>query len=235
MKTFFSIIVLFFFSLSNYSQDFKIGFQSGWGSYKMSELKDLNQYILKNNPLSPKMISNYPSYYYYRPSIIFAYKKVNFGLIFSHQSTGSRISIKDYSGEYLFDSKIKSNAFGILGEVNVDPEKKLKFILYSELGFIKTQLTLTEFLKVFDNTITDDKYYFDSKNYYIEPGFKISYPLSFISLELNIGFFQQFGKKKFEGDKDVSLTVNGNKIKPDWSGLRFGLSFYFVIPFEKLK
>ena len=234
MKKLFQFTIILFI-LINHSylsnaQEFKVGFQSGLGTYKMHRLKDLSNYLAYYNSLLPKVVSNYPSYFYYQPSVTFAFKKINLGFLYSFHSTGSRISIKDYSGEYRFDSKIKCHTLGTVGEINLNPEKKIKFILYSEVGVIFTKLNLTESFTVNDQSLIDIKYDFTSKSYYYEPGLKISYPLSSILFECNLGYFKQFGKGTFKTSDDLNVYTNGDLLKPDWSGLRIGISVYLVFP-----
>ncbi len=232
MRNFIQIIVLFFLLLPKsyllIAQNVKIGIQAGVGTYKMTDLKNLNEYVSQNNSLNPKITSNYPAFLYYQPTVIFEFKNINLGFLYSHQSTGSRISILDYSGEYRFDSKINSNAFGILSEVKLNPEKILSFRLYSELGVAKTKLNLIEFFKVYDETLLNDKYAFESYNYYFEPGIKISYPNNHFCFEFNLGYLKQFGKETLTG-KEVLTNELGDKIKPDWSGFRCGLSVYLLL------
>jgi len=205
------------------AQHLKIGIQPGIGSYKMSELKDLNKYVA-NNVLHPKTISNYPCYYYYQPVISLEFRYISVGFLYSFHSTGSRISIKDYSGEYRFDTKIKGKTFGIIVGGTLNPDKKIKFSLYSEIGLLQSNLNLNEYFRVNNMQMVDNNYYFNSKNYYVEPGGKISYTFSFICFEMNFGYFKQFGNGYFEGKKGMKLTLDDKNIQPDWSGLRIGFS-----------
>jgi hypothetical protein len=198
----------------------------------MSDLKSLNNYIANNNPTNPKITTNFPAFYFYKPSVVFAFNRVNLGLIYSFYSTGSRVSIKDYSGEYRFDTKLKSSAYGFLTEINLHTQKHFKIDLYNELGLIKTSLNLVEFFKVYDQTLADNNYNFDSKNYYCEPGLKASYTLSSFEFAFNLGYFQQFGDEVFNGKNNTWISVDGEKAGPDWSGLRVGMSVYLVIPFK---
>ena len=100
-----------------YSQEIKIGFQSGYGKYSMTGLDD---YCKKsyNYGLKTKIVSGFPGYLYYRPSIVVKFEDINFGLIYTFQSTGARKSYKDYSGEYLLDMLVESNSPGIYADLD---------------------------------------------------------------------------------------------------------------------
>jgi len=226
------LLILFFpASYALNGQNIKFGIQTGIGTYNMSDLRNLNEVLTQKNPLNPKITSNYPPFIYYQPTIIFEFNFINIGFLYSRQSSGSRISIKDYSGEYRFDSKINSNVFGILSEIRFNPSDKLEFKLYSELGVLQTSLKLSEFFEVNGQPNLNDNYSFKSVNYYFEPGIKLSYPIKQFCAEFNLGYFSQFGEETLSG-KETLTNYDGDKIKADWSGLRCGLSVFYKIPYK---
>ena len=92
------------------AQDIKFCFQTGYGFYNMSSLKRNTRYL----PFDTKTVSNYPAYQYYKPMIKLVTRNFEFGVVYLFQTTGSRISSKDYSGEYRYDTKINSNSPGVI-------------------------------------------------------------------------------------------------------------------------
>lgn len=229
------ILLLFLCSMA-YAQDIQLGFQTGVGTYNMEALKGLNEVVYKSLPFQSRIISNYPSYLYYKPSFIVSFNKFSIGFQASYYSTGSRISSKDYSGEYLFDTRMNCIAPGVYGDCSLFRLfEKCKVSLYSEGGVTFSKLALKEDLTVLDENLTNTSYAFKSRNYYIEPGLKLEYQFSqLINIGLNGGYFAQFGKNDFASDKKEVLTNRNNTVCPDWSGLRVGLSLSVSLPHKKM-
>jgi hypothetical protein len=201
-----------------FSQAIKIGFQSGLGTYNMKDLQNFNKSLLRNLPFDTRIVAEFPSYWYYQPSIAVELNNLSIGILCFYNSTGSRISGKDYSGEYYLDMKIHTNSPGIFIETDLASVSRLKFSFTSGIGFLFSRLNINEHLKVGDNILTNDDYNFKSRNYYFQPGCKASYSWKSISFEINNGYLIQFGDRVFFG-----------KVKPNWDGFRIGISvlYYF--------
>lgn len=230
------LLILISFCSIAYSQDIELGIQSGIGTYDMKDLKGLTDVVFKSLPFQVKMISNYPSYFYYKPTFLLSFNKFSIGLQASYYSTGSRISSKDYSGEYLFDTRTNCIAPSVYVDYSLFRLfEKCNVSLYSEGGVTFSQLSLKEDLTVVNENLTNSSYAFKSRNYYIEPGLKLEYQLSqLMNIGLNAGYFAQFGKNDFESDKNEVLNNRNETIGPDWSGLRVGLSLSVSLPHKKV-
>ena len=112
MLKIFPIIALFVItSLAGYSQSLDAGFQLGTGFYSMSGLKSINNEVVRSLQFDSEIVSDFPPYFAYRPFILFNFGSYKFGIRYTFNSTGSRVSSKDYSGEYRFDMKIRSPSF----------------------------------------------------------------------------------------------------------------------------
>jgi hypothetical protein len=229
----YTLLITLFFFLQNVSlsQDVKLGFQSGIGKYDMEGLKKLNSDVAFNLPFNVKTIDNYPNYFFYKPKVELSYNVLSFGCILAYYSTGSRLSVKDYSGEYLFDSKIKAWAPGIYLNLRLSPEGKSYLIsLYSEIGKMYTTLILKEYFK-FDNIEEiNTKEFFTSTNYFFEPGIKCSYRYKSLGVELSVGNFIQFGSGIFESTDGVFIINSGKELQPEWDGFRVGLTLFLISP-----
>lgn len=228
------ICLLVLLSFNLVAQNFMIGTQTGFGHYKMTELNWLNEGVDRRIPFNTKTFASYPSYFYYQPVIKVAFNNVSIGILYSFQSTGTRIAAKDYSGEYKFDTKIKSNAGGFICDVQIiqNERKNLGCSFYSEAGVIKSTLETTEYLLIFDEEVTDLNRFYYSFNYFIEPGISVNYKYSYFVIEANLGYFIQFAGDCLE-DKEKKIINNqsGQGIKPEWNGLRYGFSVFFEFPF----
>lgn len=226
------LIFMGFYCSIAYTQNIKIGMQTGLGSYKMDELKWFTSSIYKSLPFQAKIISNYPSYIYYKPSIVLSYNNLSLGFQIAQYSTGSRISSKDYSGEYLFDTKINGTALGYyidFGGFSVF--KKFKISPFLESGIIFSEFKLKEYFTLNSVEITNSTFKLKSKNYYSSVGFKIEYTISkLFCAEINSGYSVQYGKINLKTDQGGSIHGNHGDIQPSWEGLQTGFALFFTFP-----
>jgi hypothetical protein len=233
MKKIFLLLLLSLFAgKCLYSQQFSIGFSGGVGTWRMNELKSLNETVQPN--FDAKLVTDFPARFYYQPSLLMKMDKVTLGLNYTYQSTGSRISAKDYSGEYRFDMLVHSNNVGVYAAMDVVTLKNSRLSVYVKPGLSFSNLEIKQYLILLNTVLDDQSVSFKALNYYLEPGMEYSWSVfpSF-SIEVNLGYYLQAGKQDFytDGDKDRELTnpVSGESVKPNWTGIRFGLTLVYTI------
>ena len=225
-------LLLFFISICGYSQSLSVGFQTGVGTFKMSGLEALNTQVLQDIPFETELVSDFPAYWYFRPSVSLNFDQFSIGLLSTFQSTGSRVSAKDYSGEYRFDLKVKSHNPGVYADVELFRQDKIRLAFSSIVGLSLSRLTMEEYFVVLEEPITNDNYKFKALNFYVEPGLNSYYQVDFLIIGINAGYFIQFGKQAYytNDNKDYKLVnpQTSTPIKPDWNGFRIGLSICYV-------
>lgn len=237
MRTALLLLLLLFASNKLLSQEIVFEYNQGLGSYSMAGLKSLNETVKGSLPFNTEIVNDFPMYWYFRPGISYRIKLFEIGCIYQYQSTGSRISVKDYSGNYHFDTQVSSHAPGIkLGYIILDNDL-LRLKIYALGGIILSKLKLDEYLEVNEEALINEEFSFKGQNYYIEPGVAISHPFRFIELAINMGYNLQFGDQAFyfQDIKDATLrnTKTGRPIKPGWTGIRIGLSVIYSIKTKK--
>jgi hypothetical protein len=213
------------------AQDVKLCIHMGYGFYNMSSLSDVTLNIQKQLPFNAKVISNYPPYPYYRTAIKFSKKHIEFGLIYSFHTTGSRISSKDYSGEYKFDSKINSNSIGlILNGIHTD-KSIFKVGVSLQAGMNFSGLKMNESLQV-DKMTNTTVYNYTAQSFYLEPAINVIIPINRISLELNAGYFKEIIKSDYLQKRSSKnpIQVETNLIVSDiWDGARIGITISYSL------
>jgi len=217
----------------SWSQSFRFGLQGGVGTYSMEGLRGINDQVPMSIPFDTKLVADFPAYYYYRPTFLLVTDDYTLGLVNTFQSTGSRVSGKDYSGEYKFDMKVSAFAPGFYSEIQLLSGTKVRSSFYYILGCSFSRLTIGENFRVDETTVTDDQYKFKALNLFVEPGFNVSYPWQSFLLGLNGGYNVTFGKQAFYTDNIKSHTLSDPKsnkpIIPQWNGLRMGISVIYVL------
>ena len=227
------LILLLVTSVQAESQEYHLMFQTGMGNYSMSDLKGLNQKNLKRLPFEAKVVSDFPPYWTYRPAVLVKFNRISIGASLSYQSTGSRISVKDYSGEYRFDMNVNAVSPGIYTEVEVLKIKTLQLSFYTSIEKSTTILNTDEYFNVADSLLINEKFNLKAKSFSLEPGICISYPIMFFTFGMNVGYSFPLRAKAFylsdNKDKTMSNTETGKPVVPKWEGLRAWLTFSYII------
>lgn len=205
--------------------------ESGFGTYSMSGLKGINSYIIGQMPFDVGLESDFPPYFFYKPALLVKFGKVTTGLNYSFQSTGSRISSKDYSGEYRMDMKVRSSTIGLYGEYSIWAGKGFDFSCSGSIERVISKLLTDEEFTVLDETLVDDSQEYKSAGYLSELRLNFARSFGFVKIGINAGYAIDISEKPFQNveDKSVHLTdpANGNDIKPSWGGWRGGLTISF--------
>lgn len=230
-------IILFLFCSPAWSQIASMEMQIGAGTYSMKDLKELNSLVIKKLPFDTKAVDNFPPFLTYSAILKMQLNKVSLGLIYMFQTTGSRISGKDYSGEYYLDMTVNSSAPGVFGEILIPTGTRLNCSLFSAFGLLLSGLKMHEYLNVLAVEGIDDRTRFKALNFNLYPGFSIFYPMGPVKFGLNAGYSVQFGKGSFVNrDNLTGKLINPDTrdvVKPGWNGLRTGLSAAFTFPVKR--
>jgi hypothetical protein len=234
-KSILSIIFTATVTTCAFAQEIQFGLGSGVGIYKMSDLKDLNTKVRNALTFPNKTVNNFPAYWYYHFSAINKEKKLGFGISYNFQSTGSRIASQDYSGQYKFDNRLYSHEPGLYAEFDIPVMNNLNLGLYTTAGIELTYLTINEYLRLSNTVIINKSYKFDANNVMIHPGIEINYRFNLIGIKLNAGYVFQTKTDYFSRNKDpeTSPYIVLNTVKPDWSGLRIGLSVFYRLKYPE--
>jgi len=199
----------------------------------MNSLKNINDQISESLPFDSKVVDNFPEYLYFRPSVSLEFAEYSLGLIYTFQSTGSRISAKDFSGEFRFDTKVHSSAPGICGDIKILSQKNSKLCIYSIAGLLFSKLNTQESLTLQSSQVQNQNIEFKALNFFLEPGLSYYYSIGSFSLSLNTGLFITIGSQAFYSGNSNKNTLHDNKnqqdVKPDWNGIRAGFSILYTI------
>jgi hypothetical protein len=230
LKFFFSACLIFIVNLI-YSQEVFIKIESGLGKYSMSGLRGINNYIIGQMPFDVGLESDFPPYFYYEPALLVKFGKVTTGLVYSFQSTGSRISSKDYSGEYRLDMKVRSSMTGLYGEYDIWAQKGYDFSCSGSFKGVFSRLLTEEMFTVLDETLLDDSQEYQSVSYLSELGLNFSKSFGFVKIGVSAGYAIDMGKKPFHIVDNEEITLKdpatNNEVKPSWGGWRTGISVSF--------
>ncbi|MFN8207048.1 MAG: hypothetical protein U0T82_06515 [Bacteroidales bacterium] len=219
------LFVLPFTSLvSGYSQPFSLYVETGIGTYNMKNMRDLNSQILKDLPFEARAVYNFQPWFYYKLSGLFTHSlEWQSGPGLEIIAAGSRISRKDYSGEYRFDLK----AYSFSPYYEVKRKVPLSDGWYGDLGALvgarMSNLFINEYFKLGTEN-DEDSQDLVSLNFFAGPSASFGKRIKSIILELNIGYEIDFLKSGLMEQGNVENITFRHGKQLDWSGFRFGLA-----------
>lgn len=228
MKKIFLLTLLLGVCTALYSQ-ITIGYSFGYANYTMKDMKATLGKIQNQPPASiinAKNIDNFPNRFYNSVNIGYKINKHEFGLRGSYHSTGGKLSIADYSGEYEMNFILNGYQGGCyyrnyFYEFSSKEEKKFSFF-----GEVSPAITLSKIKKrghlIIDNNIeesTNEKYSTNGISILIQTGVKFNISTH---IGLQIAFGYDFVSNNTIDDIIDSPAAN-------WSGLRInsGLIYTF--------
>ena len=227
------VLVLIITATSIKAQDLLFGAGFGGGTFSMSSTKEFNKVISSGLPFKAELTSNFPPYFFLKAEALYSFPKTfAIGVNFTSTSTGARLSYADYSGSYKFDN-VQNGLFpGIKILVGKAPGKVTGINFGLEGGVALSKMKIDEETKVFDQTASNITNV-SSMGFYIQPGvyyFLVS--KSQFRLSANASYYIGIEKGyHLPNQKDAQLInpQTGKQIKPQWDGVRIGVTAYWVL------
>jgi hypothetical protein len=222
-----TILIFLIFAYTSFAQ---LSIEAGYGigSYSLSDLRDMNSEILKNLPVQGKITDDFPMQPFYGIGVYYQTTDVvSLGITGFYNTTGSRISYKDYSGELKVDNILTSWSPGIAARFKL-LDKKVNLYQETRVSYAFSKLKMNEKIITYNDEMT-----FKSSALQIEPKFKLTYEISDLEIGLNAGYVLDIGgKNRLVGDKNSFLQFNDTKepIKTNLGGVRLSVSVgYFFL------
>ena len=225
------IIALMALTTALKAQNLLVGAGIGGGTFEMNSIKDYNQTIVKLLLFKPVLTDNFPPYFFYKAEVLYCFPKIlAIGLNFHTTSTGSRLALSDYSGSFEHDNVQKGLFPGVKIMLGKAPGKSNGLNLLLEGGAAFSTMDVERVFKLADESQTDQIDY-NAQGFFVQPGicyFRNIY--SNIKLCANVSYYYGFEKGyHLPNEKDQKLfnSESGKPIKPQWDGIRFGITAYW--------
>ena len=227
-----SIVLYFGFVMSMFigervfaQASFTIG--ASYCTFRMTDLKGLNEELSKNYNVEGKVVSSFPPYIGYDATLSLQAKQHRIGFFWSYNSTGSRVSYSDYSGSSQYDQKLSSHQVGGYYGYAVPLKNELwKLIPSLRLGLIYTDYEIKSYLKIGDQS-SSEKLDFVSKSILVSPGLLLQrdfLPWLFLSADLRYLIDIPQNLVWARDHKTYLFNEQNTPLAAQWSGLRFVIS-----------
>ena len=225
------VIALLVLTKALEAQNLLVGAGIGGGTFEMNSIKDYDQTIVNLLPFKPVLTDNFPPYFFYKAEVIYCFPKIlAVGLNFHTTSTGSRLTLSDYSGYFTHDNVQKGLFPGVKIMLGKAPGKSDGFNFLLEGGAAFSTMDIKVDLTVADESQTDNANY-KAQGFFVQPGicyFRNIY--SNVKLCANISYYYGFEKGYHmpnEKDQKIFNSETGKQIKPQWDGIRLGITAYW--------
>lgn len=223
------VIFLVLLSLSTQAQVTLSG-RFGYGFYSMKELSVFQQAHLESlTGIPAHVVSDFPPYINYKAFLSFEQSRrlSKLRFYYGYQTTGSRVSLTDYSGKLTLDLIVNEHSVGVeFDAFSRQVSKTIEIKGYLCFGANTTILKTKDHLEVGDYK-EDANYIFYSHGLEIEPGIRAIYKYNKFGIGLSLGYLQDVNLNFYlKGDRKSYLSSDGeNFIQPNWAGLRTGVEF----------
>jgi len=215
------------------AQNFRISFQSGYGVYKLADLREFQHLAAEKSAPGVKGTQTFPGWFTYSGSIDYRITGNHaFGLQAGYFTTGARNHLRDYSGEYYLNMLLKGYHAGLHYRYESWNRHNLRLSEQIKCDYIFTRFKMTEQLELGENMIFSEKTSLESHSAGIEPSVELAYTLAGkIGFSLEIGYMLYFESNlHLPGNKDACLYFDQQrKVRLDWSGMRYGAACFLIL------
>lgn len=228
MRSSYLILLFSIVATLSYAQ-FNLSLETGYGSYYMKDLKQLQSSVVLQSNVNLKSVSNFPSYFNYSVNIGYSVNnQTTVGIAFRYASTGARSDYSDYSGSARLDQLLNSYLIGSYINRKLNKSNVWPILLCLNVNTIRTNVNVSSYLNV--NGLGANNESFSMK------GIGVGAMGSFIlqrSLGKNLYLFARGGYEAFVNSK---LKLNGGtaNFEAQWGGFRFGFGVGALISKKEL-
>ncbi len=235
MENLFKIIAVVLFAMflaeTASAQKFLLGAGGGIATFRMKDTKSYNTWVQDKLPFDAVLTDNFPDWYYYQAEVLYSFPKVlAAGFKLSATSTGSRLHLADYSGEYTFDNRQQAWVPGIKLLLGKAPGRMSGPCFSAEGGIAFSSMSFNEATTVHEEQ-TDDFLEFSAHGFYVQPGFSYLQNMGrHLIVSANVSYYLGFENGYHtlgHSDQKITNSETGEKIKPDWNGVRAGIVVYW--------
>jgi len=228
MKNLLKYLFILFPTILN-AQYLAFQYEFGYGSFQLEDIKAIQDRVWI---YGAKSTEYFPNHYTQSGAIGYIAGQHHFGVNGSFLTTGGRVHVADYSGEYKTDMVLTGIRIGIFYRYYF-PNNTQWWNMYIQAapGFLHSRLKIDEKLVLYNRKIVDKKLFFNSKGAYFEPSIGARFkPLRWLHLSLGCGYeIDAWGKMKHLNAYNTTIKYHGDD-KIRWNGFRLYAGLIFAVP-----
>ena len=214
------------------AQEWTFQYEFGYGSFQLKDIKAIQDEV--ENTMSmygAQIIEDFPNHFIQSGAIGYISGRHHFGVNGAFLTTGGRVHVSDYSGEYKTDMLLRGYRWGAFYRYYFPNKTQwLNIYLQATPGILFSRLKMNEELVIGSQKLIDEKLKFKSAGAYIEPSIGIRFkPLHWLHLSLGGGYeIDAWEKMKLLGNNN-RVTYHGDE-KIRWNGFRLYVGLIIIVP-----
>ena len=203
------------------AQDGGISIAAGAASFRMGDMKYLQEHILSTYPVEGKITSSFPPFTTASFTVFKQlYDHIRVGGRYNYSTTGAKSSYADYSGDIYTEFNAVSHRLGAYLSYLVLGGDRIELSLNGSLDANYTSMTIQSYYTIFNYSDgLSNKYRSISPS--IAVGGELMYKLKKLSLGMEAGYLVDLkGNLKDTSDGDPLLDPNDldRVLSSDWTG-----------------
>lgn len=232
MKNIFTIFLIFIVAQYVTAQNFKIGLNTGYGTYQMNDLQQLqSSAAYQYSSFQVEQVQQFPGYINYSASIDYFLNSKNLvGLHAAYFTTGGRNHVADYSGEYYLNMPVNAYNIGLQYQNIFTSENKLSYYARMKGGISFSNVTIDESITIHQVDSASSSYAFAATSFFAEPSLGALYSLGEnFGINFSLGYQIDIpGALHAKGNKKEIIGSSDSHMHCNWSGLRIevGIAYY---------
>lgn len=184
----------------------------GYSSYSHQELKDYQQYLMRNSVVNATITDEFPAYHTYLFGVNVRLSKWMMGVEVGHGSTGGRVYYQDYSGSLIFDQMVKYNYAGFSPAFYIYNKNSLCVTGGIKLLLVWHQLGIRNSVTIGSQTVNENKDFY-GLNLGVQPNISLKKYFGKVFLQASAGYELQSNSYP-ETKDDPKLFLNNGSDEP---------------------
>jgi len=198
----------------------------GGATFRMDDMKYLQESILGSYPVEGAVISSFPPYFTGSAQVVHQFlTHLRAGAGYTYSTTGGRSDYTDYSGSVETNITAISHRFGININYSFLGNDRLDLSLYGKLDANFTNINITSSINVLGRTnVIQNKYKSISPNG--SAGLEFLYKFKESAIGIEAGYLVDMGGDLSNTESGTDLLDPNDQhriLTSDWSGWRVGI------------
>ncbi|HMG90167.1 MAG TPA: hypothetical protein VK589_08905 [Chryseolinea sp.] len=213
-----------------YWQRVDIALNFGYATFKMTDLKQMQEEQLSYMPVDAKITNSFPGYLNYSIDAVFYDSTYFVGVLLGHTSTGGRVNTTDYSGSITYDQLVTMNYNGLVAAKKIANTKIGNLFIGTNLMtyFNKAKF---EYSEIILGESTTSSYTLESFNVALGPFLQLHKRIRKIFLKASAGYEFHIPMELTTGDPNsVYISpASGETFKVQADGLRLSIGVGYAL------